>query len=121
MALRDSCISASEVLPVAIGSGTSLSGLINLGGLRLFGIAVPAAWTAASLTFQVSPDGGTTWVELADDSAAAIAVGAAVSTCSTLDPKIFSAYQYLRIRSGTAASPVAQAADRTLQLFLRSI
>ncbi|NTU77322.1 MAG: hypothetical protein HGA90_05865, partial [Alphaproteobacteria bacterium] len=44
-----------------IASGTSLSDAQNLGGLRLFGLVMPAAWTTANLTFQASFDGGATW------------------------------------------------------------
>ena len=42
-----------------IAAGTALSGPVPLGALTLVGISMPAAWTAAPLTFQVSPDGVT--------------------------------------------------------------
>ena len=41
-----------------IGTGASLSQQIDLGAMTLVGIVMPASWTAAGLTFQVSADGG---------------------------------------------------------------
>ncbi len=43
-----------------IPSGQSLSAEVDLGANSLVGIAMPAAWTAADLTFQVSSDCWTT-------------------------------------------------------------
>ena len=45
---------------VTISNGQSLSPQANLGNKLLVGIQMPAVWTAAALTFQASPDGGTT-------------------------------------------------------------
>ena len=48
-----------ETISVTIANGTSLSAAVNLGSGKLRGIALPAAWTAAVLSFQVSLDGTT--------------------------------------------------------------
>lgn len=121
MSLKDTCVCAWEAFPVTISSGASLTGTINLSGLRLFSIAMPSSWTAANLTFQMSPDSGTTWVNLRDQSGNEVVAVADASCCVLLTPAQFASIQYLRIRSGTAATPVAQAADRSLQLVLRSV
>src|SRR5262245_61135060 len=44
-------------LDVTIPNGQSLSPAIDLARLTLVGILMPAAWTAAAITFQASPDG----------------------------------------------------------------
>lgn len=121
MSLKDTCVCASEALPITISSGSSLTSTINLAGLRLFSIVMPSSWTAANLTFQMSPDGGTTWVNMRDQNGNEIVAVADVSYGIILNPTQFSSVQYLRIRSGTAASPVAQSADRSLQLILRMV
>jgi hypothetical protein len=57
-------------IQVTIANGQALSGPVALGEFVLTGIAMPAAWTAAGLSFQVSVDGGTTWLEMQSISAA---------------------------------------------------
>ncbi|MDE1902177.1 MAG: hypothetical protein KGI37_11160 [Alphaproteobacteria bacterium] len=121
MSLKDTCESAWDICPATIAGGTNLTGTINLGGLRLFGIAVPATWTAASLTFQMSPDGGTSWYNLQDQTGTEISAAANPSCCLTFDPKIFAPLQYIKLRSGPSSSPVNQTAASTLQLVLRSV
>lgn len=113
---------------VTIANGASLSGSINLNGLtdaphglRLFGIVMPAAWTAANLTFQASFDGGTTYVDMYDYNGLEVVATASTSRLIVLDPVVFASIPLLKIRSGTAASAVNQGGDRTLTLVLRSI
>jgi len=119
--LKDNHISAWEAFPVLINNGGFLSDAINVGGLRLFSICMPAAWTAANLTFQMSPDGGATWVDLKYQNGSEVMASAEVSTCIILDPSKYASLQYLRLRSGTADTPVVQIATRTLKLILRSV
>jgi hypothetical protein len=121
MSLKDTYSCAWEVLSASISSGSSLTGALNLGGLRLFAIVIPSAWTSANLTFQMSPDAGTTWVNIYDINGNELTAVAAASECIVLTPVSFSSFQYLRIRSGTSSSAVSQAADRSLQLLLRAV
>lgn len=119
--MRNTVVNLLDNLPVAIASGTNITGDLNLGGLRLFGIAMPSAWTAANLTFQVSHDFGTTWNNLYDRYGVEYSVTAAASRFIQLDGADFAGAQYLRVRSGTSGTPVAQGADRTLSLVLRAV
>jgi hypothetical protein len=110
---------------VAIANGASLSGTIDLsaGERQLTGIQMPAAWTAASLTFAVSHD-GVTFVPLYWDGAEyaiAAAGGAAASLGVSLEPSAFAGWPFVRIRSGTAAAAVNQAAERTLAVLTRAV
>jgi hypothetical protein len=106
-----------------IAAGASLSGPVALGALTLVGISMPAAWTAAPLTFHVSPDGGTTWQELYDGAGNEVTVQAAAG--QFVVP--FAAPSYLwrginmiQVRSGTAAVPVNQAAQAVVNILSRS-
>jgi len=122
-------ISPVEKVFLTIANGESVSGSVNLNGmtnapngLRLFGIVMPAAWTAANLTFQVSYDNGASWVDMYDDGGSEIVAIASTSRLIVLrDPTTFSAVPMLKVRSGTAATPVNQGAARTLTLVLRAI
>lgn len=121
MPLRDQVLLPTDVAATVIGNGQSLSDTVNVGGLRLCGIAMPAVWTGSALTFQMSPDGGTSWVDMYDDAGAEFMIIAGASRYLMLDPAAFAAVQWLKIRSGTAGAPVAQGADSTLNLILRGV
>ena len=88
--------------------GSPVAGGVMLGADTLAGIQMPAVWTAASLTFQVSPDGGTTWCELYDDTGAEVTV-VSPPAGSFIIFNTHASYQWrginaVKIRSGTAAS-----------------
>lgn len=102
-----------------IASGSALGdALLNLGNQHLVGISMPAAWTAAALTFQHSLD-GSAWQNCYDQYGAEISLTVAADTFVVVPPLLIVAPAWLRVRSGTSASPVNQAADRTLTLRLQ--
>jgi hypothetical protein len=80
---------------------------------------MPAAWTAANLTFQVSHDGGSTYADLFDQFGVEIQASATVDRVILLDTNLFLNVRYMKIRSGTSATPVNQAAERSLILVYR--
>jgi hypothetical protein len=83
---------------------------------------MPAAWTAAALTFQVSDDAGATWKELLDDTGTAITItGPAAGNRLNVATGDFASAIFLKVRSGTSATPVNQAAARTLTLIKRQL
>lgn len=119
------------VLPVTINSGEAVSHsadlsafALNKDNFRLFGIVMPSVWTAANLTFQASFDSGLTWYDIYDADTTTggtnYEVAASASRYIPIDPTPFSATPMIKVRSGTVATPVNQAADRILALILRS-
>lgn len=103
----------------AIASGASISGDIDLGTARLGRIAMPAAWTAADLTLQTSHDGTAgSWNPLYDKDGAEYTIKAAQARSMLIPLSDMLSVRYLRIRSGTSATPVAQGASRSLLLVL---
>lgn len=111
-----------DVVVATIQSGTALSPQTNLGGKTLIGIFLPANWTTASLSFQASPDGGATFGELVDASAAAIAISSvAAGIFVTLDPTKWRGINCIKVRSGTSGAPANQAATVALQLVTRFV
>lgn len=104
-----------------IASGQSLSDAIDLQGYTPLSVLMPGTWTAATLTFQLSADGGTTFVEVCDGYGSAVNPAAAALQSIALDPAVFAAATHLKIRSGTSASAVNQAADRALILSMRPV
>ena len=106
---------------VAIAAAGNITGAIRMPpGHYLTAIVMPAAWTAANLTFQGSADGAT-YNNLYDDADTELTVTAAAARMLVLPPANWCAVPFLKIRSGTAAVPVAQAAARSLVLITRRL
>jgi hypothetical protein len=110
-------------IAASIASGQNLSAEIDIGSKSLVGILVPANWTTAGLSFQVSPDGGATWAELTTVAGSPYAIGSltggSLAYYVAVDPTTLRGAQAIKIRSGTQASPVAQANTVALQLVTR--
>jgi hypothetical protein len=106
----------SESEAVTILSGASLSAGLNLGGRIPTGIYMSAAWTAAEMTFQASPN-GVTWYNVQTE-AAELSVVVAAGVYVALDVSRFYGVNWLKVRSGTSGAAVNQGADRALTLML---
>ncbi|MCL8385564.1 hypothetical protein [Xanthobacter aminoxidans] len=103
-----------QTAAAVIANGASQSDVINVAPLVPVGIILPALWTTAALTFLVSVD-GTTFYPLQDMSGeVSVTVGA--GQYAALDPAIFIGIISMKLRSGTAALPVNQGADRAFTL-----
>jgi hypothetical protein len=117
-------VSEPGVQDVVIDSGASLSSVILVDSARaLLALQMPAAWTAASLTFAVSFD-GTTFVPLywdGEEYTILAAGGAAASLGVSLEPSAFAGWPFVRVRSGTSGTPVNQGAERTLKALTRAV
>jgi hypothetical protein len=105
-----------------IANGQSLSGSVQIPqDQTLVGIFMPAAWTTAALTFQVSLDGEATWREVVKVDGNAYQVVAAAGQMVVVPPADLLGLPgvgVLRVRSGTSGTPVAQGAARDLTLIL---
>ena len=97
----------------------SSSGAVPIGAKTLCGIVMPSAWTSAGLSFQVSVDGGTTWLELQSTSAA-VSYTAAASQYIQFDPAPWRGINMIKVRSGTLGAPVAQTGGAVGGLVIRS-
>lgn len=109
----------TEVGGATIANGASQSSVVDLHAVDLLAIQMPAAWTAANLTFLGSAD-NVTFDPVKDSGGTEITVTAAASTyivlSDVLQPEL-KGVRYLKIRSGTAGAPVNQGAARTLVLI----
>lgn len=106
-----------------IPTAGSLSAAVDLGRFRIVAIGVPVGWGAADLSFQGSVDNAT-FANLFDDLGTEITIAASVlQPGRTIIPTgdldaALRAHRYLKLRSGTAATPVNQSANRVLNLAL---
>jgi hypothetical protein len=106
-------------ISVALDTDTGLSASIDLIEKSPVGIKMES-WTAGNLTFQVSHN-NSDFGNMYDAAGGEIIVTADTDIFITLDPKDFVGAQYIKIRSGTAGTPVAQAAARELGLIVRRL
>lgn len=113
---------ALEVKQIVIANAASLSGEVDLEAYRLVGIHMPAAWTAANLTFQAAPASAGTFNDVTDDAGVEVLVTAAAAKAiviGTATKAAIGLLRFIKIRSGTGATPVAQGAERILTLILK--
>lgn len=109
-----------EAKAATIAAGASLSGAVDLDGCHPVGLVMPAAWTAASITFQVSLD-GVTYNNLYDSSGSEYTITTAASRRIILPPSDFAGVNYLKLRSGTSGAPVNQVAQAVIQVVARAV
>jgi hypothetical protein len=98
-----------------IPAGQWLSSVIDCSAGAPIMIHIPE-WTAACLSFQVSPD-GTNFYDWFDRDTVEIVVNVVEGTCVPLDPE-WAAIQFFRLRSGLRDLPVPQQADRQIVITL---
>ena len=117
--------STLQVEKVTIANGASLSGAVACDSRSLVGIIMPTAWTAAGLTFQA---GGFNAADLAvsrfqnmHNAAGELTYPADASLYIAVDTIDFLGAQQIKVRSGTAGTPVAQGAARELYLVFRNV
>lgn len=108
---------ASVTATATIASSGNLSGVVDCGTARLAVIIMPASWTAADLTFQESVD-NSTFVDKYDAYGVEYTVVSAASRAILINLADFIGARYLKVRSGTSGSPVAQGGTRALTLVL---
>ena len=109
---------------VTIESGDSLQqGYIDGTERRVVAIAMPAAWTTAGITILSTPGipktGLPTWYPVYDSSGSEMEISAAAGRWVVLDPRDTASFRFVRLRSGTAAAAVDQAADREVTVVMR--
>ncbi len=112
---------ASDAKTATIAESASLSGAVDLFDQTILGIQMPSAWTTeTTITFQVSND-NSTFFNFYKDGVEFTITGAAASLALFVDPAMFIGWRYVKLRSGTAASPTAQASARTITLATRRV
>ena len=119
--MRANSFSTTQERTAVIAAGNSLSSGVKLGGMPLVGIEVDGDWAAAQVTFQYSRDGGTTWFDVKDDGVEYVVAALTGPDASAVDFRLFLGYDLIRVRSGTAGAPVAQAAGTTVTLLGRKM
>lgn len=100
---------------VKIANGAALSEEFSLGGRALVGIIITGGWTAADISLTTAPILGEEMQEVywIDDNPVLIQAGADRTILFRANEVIYGLERVI-FRSGTAAVPVNQGAERTL-------
>ena len=103
-----------------ITSGLAVSTDIFVVGRYLSAIDILGdSWDTANLTFQASPTSvDSDFMNVYDDCGNEYAVTVAAERHVILNADMFSGIRFLRVRSGTSGTPVAQTAARVLRVWL---
>jgi hypothetical protein len=127
-----------STIPVSIAAGAAISGEIDLGQMIALAVVMPSAWTAATLALQVSPYGSagqalwdpgnaeypSLYQPLYNDGGSEITITVAANRVVTLATaglqNAVIPLRWIKLVSGSSASPVTQAAARQLYLVAKS-
>lgn len=101
----------NKTLTATIASGASLSDVLSVYPVAISAIIMPAAWTAADLSFQGSYD-GINFFDLYNDSGVEYYIPALVSQAIVLNVPL--PFPYIKVRSGLTAAAVNQGAARSI-------
>lgn len=116
MADKDTTSSRIDFEPITIESGETISNEVNMRGMTLCGLYMPAAFTGTTITFQASDQSNGTFVAAYDVSGSQITATVSASKYIKLDPSDFAGIQHIKLVSGSA-----EGADREIKLAIRSV
>ena len=112
------------VTTLTIPASTSVSEAFPLETRSLLGFITPVAWSAATLTIEVSLN-GTNWFSAYDNYGSVVgsytSIPTAASAAYAVDPIALIPWKYVRFRSGTTAAPINQTANRVFQVVTREL
>jgi hypothetical protein len=102
-----------------IASGAAVSGVVDLAGCLLSGFIMPAAWTAAVLTLDVSVDGTNLFpvFQTTSTTETELSYAVTINRAYPVDSSLFIGVRYVRLRSGLVAAAVNQAQARAITLL----
>lgn len=107
-----------EIVTATIPAGaTGLSNPIWLNGFWVVNILMPATWATADLTLQASFD-GVNFFNVYKEDGTELVIKVAQQRLIRLSG--FVTWPYIKLRSGTSATPVNQTAERALLLDVRN-
>lgn len=105
---------------VTISNGTSLSGALDVADYTVVGVITDSAWDTAAITFQASAD-GTNFFSLFNAGTEISFAAATASSYHIIDPALMLGVRAIKVRSGTAGTPVNQVGDAVVTVIIKPI
>ena len=105
---------------IVIANGANLSNAFDMRDFALLVVTMPAAWTAASIGFKVSPTKSGTFVPLYDDDGTLIQIDSPTADNAYTAPAGIAAGHWVKLWSQNGSgSDTNQAAERTLTVSMK--
>ena len=108
-----------STLTATIEAGQSLSAPVDASAAGVVQINTPDAWDDANITFQVSPD-GLAYDDLYLPNGQELMLPCEPNRAIGVNAEEWPAINFLKIRSGPAAAPVAQSAQRVFGVVVNT-
>ncbi len=109
--------------PFTITSGQSQSVAVDVEGFDPIALHLPSVWTTANITFLAAEKFDGTYLPVfgptGTEAMATMGTQQRVILLSEASLADLRGLRYLKLRSGTLASPVAQTGDRVIQMLVR--
>jgi len=119
MAKHNVAESTTKTVTILNGA-TGLSGAIDLEGYQLAAIIMPDTWVSAAITYLASDTLAGTYKPVYNNGIEVSGTVAQATVASVADNALALApLRFIKLRSGTAGTPVNQTADRVLTLILK--
>lgn len=107
-AIRNTFVPAYTTTSVSIDSNGTVSDSVDLKDNRVIGFVPDTAWTTATITFKTWNPVTSEWVNLIEDDGTEMSFTFNDSSFTAVTPTKFAGVRYLKVRSGTSGTPVAQ-------------
>lgn len=107
-------------ISITIASGAALSAAFSMEEFNQGQLAMPAAWTAADIGFQISDSYGGTYQPLYNASGLVVISGPTANNTYLL-PADIAAARFVKLWSNTGGSGTNQAADRVIRVDLKAV
>jgi hypothetical protein len=105
-------------ITATIRAGESVSDAIDSMSETMTAIIFPPDWTSSGgITLQLSVD-NVTYFDVYQSNGKDLTMAVKPGGAAVIDPNVGRAARYFKLRSGTVAKPVNQAADRVFQIML---
>lgn len=101
---------------VTILNGASQSPELDITDRVILAVELPAAWTAADITLLAAQKSGGTFVPVKNQDGTDVKFTVAASQLNVISALLTQGLRFVKLRSGTAAVPVNQGADRVLNV-----
>lgn len=115
----------STAAVATIANGASQSGAIDVSDYVIAAIQMPTSWTTAAITFLASATKDGTYYPVYDDAGTEVTIASANAAASRVIVnkaviEQLAGLRWIKLRSGTEATPVNQGGSRAVFVMLKS-
>lgn len=110
----------NPTVTIPANDAIALSAGVDVSTRTPVAMVLPSGWTAATITFQASFNGAT-FSNMYESDGTELSSTVAASQHVVLDPVNFAGVKWLKLRSGTLATPVEQTDDRAIEVITRDV